>query len=325
MAVLAVWNAWLVGHMAFHRQVGLPATANLRWIHVALFGFAANMIFGFSLRVLPHFLGLREPRVWAANLGWLAWNVPVLLRYRTETLDLVAAILELVGAVLVVIALGIFEKRRVKIDIRGVDPAFGWFIVLGFVWLMLDVAQPFHADLGRYTASARHGMTVGFIMSVILGVACRVLPIFNGVNLHSNKLLRVTFWHHLAGTTMVLAMALSATRTNPWWFVWTVVGGYCALAALLMFVWNIYQTLRVRAEKFTAHSLVSLQTRVTELLETFPELRPVLIHGGLSGLATMQYNPPRFVTLEFAARRHGLDPHPLVKILNDEIQRRKKL
>jgi hypothetical protein len=49
----------------------------------------------------------------------------------------------------------------------------------------------------------------------------------------------------------------------------------------------------------------------------------VLIHGGLGGLAAMPDNPPRFVTLEFAARRHGLDPQPLVTLLNEEIQRRR--
>jgi hypothetical protein len=82
-------------------------------------------------------------------------------------------------------------------------------------------------------------------------------------------------------------------------------------------------TLRTRAEKFTRDSTVKLTTRVTELLEVYPDLRPVLIHGGLAGLAAMQHGPPRFVTLEFAARRHGLDPQPLVTLLNEEIQRRK--
>jgi hypothetical protein len=51
-------------------------------------------------------------------------------------------------------------------------------------------------------------------------------------------------------------------------------------------------------------------------------MRPVLIHNGLGGLAAMRQNPPRFVTIEFAARRHGIDPQPLIKLLNEEIQRR---
>jgi hypothetical protein len=82
-------------------------------------------------------------------------------------------------------------------------------------------------------------------------------------------------------------------------------------------------TLRTKAEPFTRESSVKLNTRVTELREIWPELRPVLIHGGLSGLAKMRGNPPRFVTIEFAARRHGIDPQPLIQLLNQEIQKRK--
>jgi hypothetical protein len=210
-----------------------------------------------------------------------------------------------------------------KVQIAGVDNTFAWFIYLGFAWLVLDVLQPFHADLPRLTASARHGMAVGFIVSIIMGVAYRILPIFNGVNLHSARAMRVSFWLHAAGTSLILAMAYSARREQPWMFNWAAASGWCVAAAVGLFAWNLWMTLRVKAEKFTRASLAQLNTRVAELLEVYPDLRPVLIHGGLGGLASMRHNPPRFVTLEFAARRHGIDPAPLVKLLNEEIQRRK--
>jgi hypothetical protein len=89
-----------------------------------------------------------------------------------------------------------------------------------------------------------------------------------------------------------------------------------------MFAINMAMTLRSKAEKFARGSMVKLTTRVAELLETYPETRPVLIHGGLAGLAAMEHNPPRFVTIEFAARRHGIDPQPLIRQLNEEIHRR---
>ena len=68
-AVLGVWNFWIVSQMFLKRSVGIPALADALWIHVAFFGFIANMIFGFSLRVLPHFLGSRDTKTWAANRG----------------------------------------------------------------------------------------------------------------------------------------------------------------------------------------------------------------------------------------------------------------
>ena len=123
--------------------------------------------------------------------------------------------------------------------------------------------------------------------------------------------------------TLTLALAYSARREQPWMYAWAGVAGYFVLAAVAIAAWNLLMTLRVKAVPFTRESVVTLNTRVTELLEVWPELRPVLIHGGLSGLAKMRKNPPRFVTIEFAARRHGIDPLPIVEIANKEIEGKK--
>jgi len=326
-AVLAVWNMYAVALMFWRRVPGIPPVLDAWMIQVGLFGFISNMIFAFALRVLPHFLGLRDTKVWAANAAFWLWNAAILCRYpiawQRERLDLTATWLELVAGLVFVWAVGIFAKRRVKVTIAGVDNTFAWFIYLGVVWLVLSLLQPFHADLPRLTSSARHGMAVGFIVSIIMGVAYRILPIFNGVNLHSNRAMRVSFWLHAVGTSLILAMAYSARREQPWMFNWAAASGWCVAAAIALFAWNLWMTLRVKAEKFTKDTLAQPNTRVTELLEVYPDLRPVLIHGGLGGLASMRHNPPRFVTLEFAARRHGIDPAPLLKLLNEEIQRRK--
>ena len=326
-AVLAVWNMIAVAQMFARRSTGIPPMLDAWMIHVGLFGFISNMIFAFTRRVLPHFLGLRETKVRAADAAFWLWNTSILCRYpvawQRDALDLTASWLELVSALLFVWAVGIFAKRRVKVRIAGVDNTFAWFIYLGFAWLVLDVIQPFHADLPRLTASARHGMAVGFIVSIIMGVAYRILPIFNGVNLHSPRVMRVSFWLHAVGTSLILAMAYSARREQPCMFDWAAASGWCVAAAVALFAWNLWMTLRTKADKFTNDSEAKLNTRVAELLEVYPDLRPVLIHGGLGGLAAMRHNPPRFVTLEFAARRHGIDPAPLVKLLNEEIQRRK--
>ena len=135
--------------------------------------------------------------------------------------------------------------------------------------------------------------------------------------------MRASFWHLAAGSTLAFAMAFNKVFETTWSYAWSGIAGLLVFVALVMFAINIGMTLRTKAEKFTRDTVVKLTTRVTELLEVYPDLRPVLIHGGLSGLATMRHNPPRFVTIEFAARRHNLDPQPLVKLLNDEIERQK--
>ena len=316
LLVLAVANVWIV-------WLRVPALHHALWIHVALFGFIANMIFGFSLRLLPHFLGLRESKTWAANVAFVAWNGAILLRYPIEPLAWIAAGLEAVGIGLLIYALGIFAKRRTIIEIKGVDNTFAWFVKLGYAWLVVVALVPFHADVFRLSASARHTMAVGFITPILFGVAYRVLPIFNGVNLWSNRLMRASFWALLAGTTLPFAMAFNKVFETRWSYAWAGIAGALVVTAVTMFAVNLALTLRTKAEKFTRESPVKITTRVTELLEVYPDLRPVLIHGGLAGLAAMRHNPPRFVTLEFAARRHGLDPTPIIKLLNEEIQRRK--
>jgi uncharacterized protein involved in response to NO len=320
-AVLAVWNFWIVLQMFLHRWVAIPALQDALWIHVAFFGFIANMIFGFSLRVLPHFLGLRESKTWVANAAFVCWNLAIFLRYPVEQLAWPASVLEAAGIVLFVYTLGIFAKRRTKIEIKGVDNTFAWFVYLGYAWLLVVAVIPFHADVFRLSASARHSMAVGFITPIILGVAYRVLPIFNGVNLWSNRLMRASFWHLAAGSTLAFAMAFSRVYETTWSYAWSGVAGLLVFAAVVMFAINIAMTLRTRAEKFTRDTPVKLTTRVTELLEVYPGLRPVLIQGGLAGLTAMRHNPPRFVTIEFAARRHGIDPQPLIAALNSEINR----
>jgi hypothetical protein len=313
-AGLAVWNVWIVWK-------GVPALPHALWIHAAFFGFIANMIFGFSLRVLPHFMGLRETRTGAAHAAFWIWNAAIFVRYPTEGRSWAASWMELVAAVLFVYALGVFAKRRVKIEIKGVDNTFAWFVMLGYGWLWVAAVVPFHADIFRLSASSRHTFAIGFVTPMILGVAYRVLPIFNGVNLWSNRLMRASFWHLAAGTTLPLAMAFNKTFETRWSYAWSGAAGALVFAAIVMFAVNIAMTLRTVAEKFVHGAEVKPTTRVAELLEVYPELRPVLIHGGLAGLAAMNHNPPRFVTIEFAARRHGIDPAPLIQLLNQEIGR----
>jgi hypothetical protein len=321
-AVLAVWNFWIVVQMALKRSVGIPALPDALWIHVAFFGFIANMIFGFSLRVLPHFIGLREPRMTAASVAFWLWNGAIFLRYPVEQLAWIASTLEALAIVLFIWALGIFARRRTHIEIKGVDNSFAWFIRLAYAWLLMAAWIPFHADVFRLSASARHTMAIGFITPMIFGVTYRVLPVFNGVTLWSNRLMRASFWALAAGSTLAFSMAFNKVFETAWSYAWSEAAGILVFAALVMFAINMAMTLRSKAEKFARGSMVKLTTRVAELLETYPETRPVLIHGGLAGLAAMEHNPPRFVTIEFAARRHGIDPQPLIRQLNEEIHRR---
>lgn len=301
---------------------GGSALLHAMWVHTGLFGFIANMIFGFSLRVLPHLMGLREPRGWAASAGFVLWNAAVVVRCPIEWRAWTATGLELAAVALMIQALGIFARRRVPVAIPGVDPAWGWFVVVAYAWLVVVALTPLHADVYRLSASSRHLMGVGFVTGMMLGVGYRVLPIFHGANLWSPRLMRASFWHWAAGSTLSLAMAFNKAYETPWSYVWAGIAGWLVFAALAMFAVNAVMTLRTRHEAYRRGEPVGLNTRVAELLEADPVSRSVLIQHGLVGLAAMRHNPPRFVTLEVAARRHGVDPVRLVSALNEVIGQR---
>lgn len=320
---LACCNVLATFRMVAQHTTAIDALEDTLFIHVALFGFISNMIFGFSMRVVPHFMGLRDTKVWMANAAFWLWNGAIFLRYPHDVLAWIASGMETVAAILFVWSLGIFAKRRVKMEIQGVDGAFAWFLYLGYGWLLIAAALPFHADIFRLTASARHAMTIGFITSMMLGVAHRVLPVFNGVNLYSSRLLHVTFVLQALGSTLPLAMAVAPVYEQPWAWAWAGATGYFVLGAVMIAAWNLGMTLRAKVAAFTRDSLVMLNSRVADILDVWPDLRPVMIHNGLPGLAKMRGNPPRFVTVEFAARRHGIEPQPLIDLLNNEIRKKK--
>ncbi|MCL5102608.1 MAG: DUF1858 domain-containing protein, partial [Armatimonadetes bacterium] len=56
-------------------------------------------------------------------------------------------------------------------------------------------------------------------------------------------------------------------------------------------------------------------TRVADILDLYPQARRVLIDAGFSHMAAIP-RPPRFVTLGFAANRHGVDPEEIAEKLN---------
>ena len=321
-AVLAVWNFGIVFQMFLKRSVGIPALQEALWIHAAFFGFIANMIFGFSLRVLPHFLGLRETKTWAANVAFVLWNVAIFLRYPVEEVAWVASVLEAMAIVLFIWALGLFARRRTKIEIKGVDNTFAWFVYLSYAWLLIAAVIPFHSDVFRLSALSRHTMAIGFVTPLIFGVSYRVLP---GLQWREPV-------EHPAHARVILASGCGQHAGD--------LDGLeqCIRDDLELRVVGHRGLSRVRGPSDVrrkhrddvAHQDREVHTRIdcqandpcNRITRNPSRDWPVLIHGGLGGLRAMSHDPPRFVTIEFAARRHGIDPQPLIKLLNEEIQRR---
>lgn len=327
MALGAVANIFLSIIMLIRHTDIIPAEFNDRFLHVLVFGFITNMILGYSLRILPHFMGLRQPIEKHANTAFLLYNAGVLIKVLGFP-PIISGAHELAGVLLFVYALGVFAKPASSVEIAGVDNAYTWFIRLGYAWLVATAFMvlgagvyqavtgnaPAHAYVGAY----RHAITVGFITTMMLGVAYRVLPIFNGVDLDSPRAIRASFALIAIGNALRVGGQL-ATMTNikPFYAVMGI-SGYLELTSLAIFSVVMWKVMADVTDPFLVDRVVRADTKVANIMDAYPDIRQVLVSAGLTHLAHLP-RVPGFVTVGIAAKRHGLDVDNLVATLNQTI------
>ncbi len=323
---LAAWNLALVVPLwqGVSRVIGEPA--NSRFLFLALFGFITNMIFGYSLRLLPTLLGLRPTRRGLVLPALVVFNAGVVAELAGR--DLVAGILVFWGALLFITALRIFEPPSGQPKLRGVDVSFPWFIRLAYAWLVISAGMVLSGSVYAAIAGApphiyvgawRHAVTVGFITTLMVGVAYRLVPMFLGVDLWRPALMRATFWLLAVGNAMRVIFQLGTATESGWAFSLMGVSGVLELSGLALFGAGLWRTFTRRPLILVTPGQISAETNVRWLLDNFPEVREGLVSGGLKYLQNLP-TIPSFVTLEQVARMHGLDVEPFVQHLREVLK-----
>jgi hypothetical protein len=188
-----------------------------------------------------------------------------------------------------------------------------------FSGLLLAGRNMDHAYVGAY----RHALTVGFITTVIVGMASRIVPVFRGVPLHSPLMREWSFWLLLTGNIMrVLFQSLSAAA-GPIWLRFAGVSGLLELAALVLFGVNLWRTMDAPVAGETAAAgwrpPIDPGTRVGELLAAYPGLLPVFVRHGFGALANpvLRRTVARVVSIGEACRMHGVDPESFLRQLSE--------
>ncbi len=322
LVVLAAWNLALVMPLWRGESTVIPDPANSRFLYLAVFGFIVNMILGYSLRLLPIFLGLRPVRQ--------RWVLPALVFFNAGVVarlfgaSLASGALTFVGMAVYVGALRIFEPSAGEVKSRGVDSIFPWFVRLAYFWfaaaatmvaagdlyLFLTGAAPAHIYIGAW----RHAVTVGFITTLMVGLGYRLLPLFVGVDLWRPGWMRVTFWLLAVGNTTRVVFELATATGERWTYLVMGGSGVLELTALTLFGVGIWKTLGRRQQVLVSDAQISPKTHVRWVLDNFPQGRQELIRAGLAHLETAKF-VPYFVTLEQAAKIHGIAVEPIVSHL----------
>src|SRR5581483_1330966 len=188
------------------------------------------------------------------------------------------------------------------------------FLRAGYVWLLISLAMlvllpvyqfgllPWLAPSGEATAlgfshayygAVRHAITVGFISLMIVGVASKVVPTLNGVDMHGLSPLWLPFV--LINTGCALRVTTqTATDVLAGAFPFSGVSGVLEVVGLTLWGVHLWRIMNGRAvarpiegtaAPYVAGSLIEARHRVGDVLDHHPALLDTFIGLGFRPLS----------------------------------------
>lgn len=314
-------------------------------------GFAMLMIIGVGLRMFPALFGFRAPKPWAVRSGLvllvgavIAEAVLFILMRRYGGRALTGG---LYASMLVLAAVSIGLTLRWGLLAKPTEPDRSTkFVRMAVAWLhtsmFMLVLSPVYmyvvlpgagalSESGRrgveigfshaYGGAVRHAITVGFISLMILGMAAKVVPTLNGVDVRRLRSLWIAFVLVNVGCLMRVTFQV-ATDFTEWAYPIAGVSGLLEVTGIGIWgvhLWRIMAGWRPQASDESARpSRITADDRIGHIVEWFPETLPVLLEKGFTPLANpiARKTIARAVSVRQAAASHGLDVAALVAELN---------
>jgi len=223
-----------------------PPEFNKRYLIVSAWGFLVPMVWGFSSRWLPVFMGLRRlrNRLLLAALGLNTAGVVAGFFERLAT----AGVLLLAGTAIAIAAIRFFEPTANAAKTLNIHPSFPAFVRIAYAWLViagvLGLWASFVNEPPGVSGASRHALTVGFIAGMIFCVGQRVLPSFCGMRLlWSPRLMLMMLVLLMTGCTLRVASEILAYQDYAKW-AWNVlpVSAVIELTAVALFAINLIAT-----------------------------------------------------------------------------------
>jgi hypothetical protein len=328
----AVWLLVATGLVVVTALANDPTWHLVLW-PVALYGFAANWIFGVGRRIFPIFLGLKprwpqveSPAYVAHQLGVTLWAAGAWPGEGAAWLWLRApgGVLLVVAATAYLSSLGAF--RRDSASPMPVEPWYRGYILATWIWLAVGlIAGPLVSAVtlarGGYESVilldfARHAVAFGFVTQTIMGVISRVLPVFTGNPLWSPRARTATF--ALLNLSVAVRGLEVVVVTGLWPEAWSLIAlsGPPAVAAVVFFAANVAMTLRGPRGAVERTPVASdlADAPVLRLLD-IPGALDLLVGAGFTPLANpmLRATLARNVTLRQACYLKGIPLPPMVE------------
>jgi iron-sulfur cluster repair protein YtfE (RIC family) len=356
--IVTVAHAGIIYYMLNAGETLIPHAAIYPLRHIQTMGFITLVIFGVISRTLPAFLGLKTPNPKINLIIMFMLNASVFVRavsqplmvyyadvslpfyYVFNTLYFTSGCVELLSILLFLYNLNILSKPEVDFSGMEIEKSYEKFIWAGIAWLIFaeigmmvfTVQESFmgipvsHALIGSY----RHAFTVGFITMVIFGFASRIIPISQGIKLHSYSLLFMTFILINVGSVLRVVFQPLAVHTGsvPAYLVMGI-SGFIESVAILLFGINIWKTIsdgkRQGAGEEEVHdkiSSVTAATNVHQLMKQHPQTIDILVSKGFTQLKNpvLRNTLARAVNIGQAIKIHHTDLNQLLKELNESLK-----
>lgn len=300
---------------------------------IQIHGLALFMILGVSMRMLPPMFGLSPigpRRGWAAlailSLAVIGEMVLFVAGRWTGNIHLMGLLMVpwlmlAVGVAMVAFPWKLWRPMPIKErTTKFVRAAYGWLglslaMLLLFPVYLLASHLPFsHA----YYGAIRHAITVGFISLMIMGIAGKVVPTLNGIDLRRLSGLWGPFI--LVNTGCFLRVSLEVlTDWNPVFYHFIGFSGVLELAGLGWWGLHLIAVMRrgkrlAMADETDEESAsqeakgITPQSYVTDVLRWYPATAEVFDRYGFTMLRKplMRRTVARGVTLAKAAAMRGI-------------------
>jgi hypothetical protein len=356
--IMTVAHAGIVLYMLNADKTVFPHAAIYPLRHIQVMGFITLVIFGVVSRTLPAFLGLKTPNAKINLIIMFMLNASVIVRAVSQplmfyyadvylpfyhvfnTLYFTSGCVELLSILLFLYNLNILSKPEVDFSGMEIEKSYEKFVWAGILWLLVaeiammvfTVQESFtgipvsHALIGAY----RHAVTVGFITMMIFGFASRIIPISQGIKLHSYSLLLWTFILINAGSAIRVIFQPLAVHTGsvPAYLVMGI-SGLIESIAILLFGINIWRTIsdgqRQGTDEEEVHdklTSVTASTNVFQLIKQHPPAMDILISKGFTQLKNpiLRNTMTRAVNIGQATKMHHTDLDQLLKELNESLK-----
>jgi hypothetical protein len=314
-------------------------------------GFALLIILGVSQRLFPHFYGFRSPNRRLSLAALAALNLAVaggvvgsvLLRDGGALWKGVwyGSVLLLAGTTVVLVRDWRIFSRPPESDrsLKFLRAAYVWLFVSLAMLALLPLYQ--YAFLPRvapdskavadgfshaYYGAVRHAITVGFVSLMIVGVAAKVVPTLNGVDVRRLSALWGPFLLINAGCAL---RVVSQTLTDFTGGAFPVAGVSGVLEVLGLALWgaHLWAVMAGRARLRAAPAATAYDPgnaivatdRVGDVLGAYPGLLDTFLALGFRPLANpwLRKVLAPLVTIEQACRQTGAEAAGVVKALNE--------